>query len=86
MYLKVNNIVTPLRSEKIIQNDDAIVELINIKPTPQQSGMATPNNDSSLDLDIQFHACPIELPTQVEAKSKEMLKKLQDMVEENSDV
>lgn len=66
------------RSEKIIRND-ASVESINIKPTPQQSGMATPNNDGSLELDIQFHACPIELPTQVEAKSKEILKKLQDM-------
>lgn len=66
------------RSEKIIRND-ASVELINIKPTPQQSGMVTPNNDGSLELDIQFHACPIELPTQVEAKSKEILKKLQDM-------
>lgn len=73
------------RSQKIIQND-AIVELINIKPTPQQSDMVTLNNDGSLELDIQFHACPIELPTQVEAKSKEMLKKLQDMVEENRDV
>ena len=80
------------RSEKIIQNDDAIVESINIKPTPQQSGMATPNNDGSLDLDIEFHAYPIELPKQVEAISEELLKKiqvlkkLQDMEEENRDV
>lgn len=73
------------RSEKIIRND-ASVESINIKPTPQQSGMVTPNNDGSLELDIQFHACPIELPKQVEAISEELLKKLQDMEEENRDV
>lgn len=71
------------RSEKIIWND-ASIESINIKPTPQQSGMATPNNDGSLD--IEFHAYPIELPKQVEAISEELLKKLQDMEEENRDV
>lgn len=69
------------RSEKIIQNDDANVESVNIKPTPQQSDMVTLNNDGSLDLDIQFHAYPIELPIQVKALSEEILKKLQDMGE-----
>ena len=71
------------RSEKIIRTA-ASVALINIKPTPQQSGMATPNNDGSLD--IEFHAYPIEFPKQVEAISEELLKKLQDKEEENRDV